>query len=320
MGVLGGNKDMSSLHYSHIPVIINPASGPDRPVLSLLNAVFQEAGLAWDVFVTKKAGDARRFAQQLVDAGEAVVAVYGGDGTIKEAAHSLARSQTQLAIFPGGTGNALAAEIGIPLDLTLAAGLVCGAPAHLRAVDMGELNGQLFVLRATMGFETKLLRSTNRELKDQLGKLAYPAMALQQLETLPLTRYHITLDGQEIVAEGVQCTVANCAQMGMGGLALAQGSDVSDGRLDVIVLRKMDLAALASIAFSNVMGEDVSGEIQHWQGHEIAIVAEPPEAVAFGADIVAQTPVTIRVIPGALQVVTPDEPEESLRLQAPIPL
>ena len=99
-------KDMGSLNYSHIPVIINPASGPDRPVLSILNAVFQKAGVAWDIFVTKKAGDARGFAQQLVEAGEAIVAVYGGDGTIKEAAQSLARSQTHLAIFPGGTGNA----------------------------------------------------------------------------------------------------------------------------------------------------------------------------------------------------------------------
>ena len=302
---------MPALHYAHVPVIINPASGPDRPVLSHLNTAFHKADTAWDIYVTKKAGDAGRFARQLAEAGEAVVAVYGGDGTVKEVARSLAGHSPapDLAIFPGGTGNALAYELGIPYDLMQAAALVCGAPAHLRPVDMGEVNSQLFILRASLGFETELLRGTDRELKDKLGKLAYPAVALQQLETLPTTRYHLTLDGKEISAEGVQCTVANSTQMGLAGLALAQGGNVSDGWLDVIVLRKMDFAALAAIALSNMVGEDVSDEMQHWQGREIHIVAEPAQAVALGEDIVAQTPVTVRVVPSALRVVVPDRPE-----------
>ncbi len=303
---------MPTLPYAHVPIIVNPASGMDRPVLRPLNAVFHKAGVDWDLYVTKKAGDAERYARQLVAAGEAVVAVYGGDGTVKEVARALAGSRAHLAILPGGTGNALASELGLPYDLTLAAGLLCGAPAELRPVDMGEVNGQRFVLRASLGFETNLLRGTDRQLKDKLGKLAYPAVALQQIETLPLTRYHLTLDGREILAEGVQCTVANSAQMGIGGLALAQGGSVTDGLLDIIVLRRMDLAALASIALSNVMGEDLSAEIQHWQGRTVTIVADPPEAVALGEDVVATTPVTIRVVPGALQVLVPVEAPDRL--------
>ena len=300
---------MPPLRYPYVPVIINPASGPDRPVLSVLNAVFGKAGVDWDVYITKRAGDARQRARQLMEAGAPLVAVYGGDGTVKEVAQSLARTSVHLAIFPGGTGNALACDLGLPADLTRAAQLVCGAPAHLRPVDMGEVDGELFVLRASLGFETELLRGAGRELKDWLGKLAYPAVALQQIETLTPTRYRLTVDGREVQAEGVQCTVANSLQMGLAGLALAQGGDVSDGQLDVLVLRKMDLAALAAIALSNVVGEDVSAEIQHWQAREVTIAAEPPQAVAFGGTVVAQTPVTIRVVPGALHVVVPDKPE-----------
>jgi YegS/Rv2252/BmrU family lipid kinase len=255
-----------------------------------------------------------------VAAGAPLVAVYGGDGTVKEVAQSLARTATHLAIFPGGTGNALAGELGLPVDLTQAARLVCGAPAHLRPVDMGELNGELFVLRASLGFETELLRGADRQLKDRLGKLAYPAVALQQIEALTPVRYRLTIDGQERLAEGVQCTVANSMQMGLGGLALAQGADVSDGRLDVLVLRKMDLAALAAIALSNVVGEDVSAERQHWQAREVTVAADPPQAVAFGGTVVAQTPVTIRVVPGALQVVVPDELEDALDLPEDMPM
>jgi hypothetical protein len=99
-------------------------------------------------------------------------------------------------------------------------------------------------------------------LKDQLGKLAYPLTALQQLGNPPVTRYHITIDGREIEAEGVQCTIANSAQMGLAGLALAQKVEVSDGALDVIVLKDADLIALAEIATSNLVREDVDLETQ----------------------------------------------------------
>jgi diacylglycerol kinase (ATP) len=310
---------MSSLHYPRIPVIINPASGPDRPVLSLLNAAFQRSATDWEVHVTLRPGDAGRFARWLTQAGAAVVAVYGGDGTVNDVAAALAHSGTHLLILPGGTGNALAFELGIPEDTTLAAALACGAPARLRPLDLGEANGHLFTLRATMGFETELQRSANRQLKDQLGKLAYPAAALQMLETVPVTRYQINLDGRDIAAQGVQCTVANSAQMGVAGLELAQGGDVSDGLLDIIVLRRMDLAAMASIALSNLFGEDVSDEVQHWQGRNVFIRADPPQAVALGEDLLAETPIAINVVPGALQVIVPEPVEAPQALPDSMP-
>ena len=52
-----------------VQVIINPTAGQDQAILGVLNSVFHEAGVTWDVSITNKAGDARRFAR------EAVVAV-----------------------------------------------------------------------------------------------------------------------------------------------------------------------------------------------------------------------------------------------------
>lgn len=291
--------------YRHVPVIVNPASGPDRPVLKILNHAFQAAGADWEVYLTKKAGDAQRLAGELRRAGAEVIAVYGGDGTVKEAARSLRGSRVPLAIFPGGTGNALATDLGLPRDLAQAVALVCGAPTQLRPVDMGQIGEHVFILRASMGLETELLRGTDRQLKDQVGKLAYPLTALQQLGNQPMVRYHITIAGREFEAEGVLCAIANSAQMGVAGLALAQRVDVSDGLLDVIVLKDADLMALVEIATSNLVQDDLSLEIQHWQGREITVAAEPPQAVAIGGDIIAQTPISARVIPGALQVIVP---------------
>ena len=302
---MNANESQRPPPFRHVPVIVNPASGPDRPVLKILNRAFQAAGADWDVYLTKKAGDAQRLAGELRRAGTEVIAVYGGDGTVKEAARSLRGSGIPLAIFPGGTGNALATDLGLPHDLAQAVALVCGAPTQLRPVDMGQIGEHVFILRASMGLETELLRGTDRQLKDQVGKLAYPLTALQQLGNQPMTHYHIAIAGREFEAEGVLCAIANSAQMGVAGLALAQRVDVSDGLLDVIVLKDADLMALVEIATSNLVQDDLSLEIQHWQGREITVAAEPPQAVAMGGDIIAQTPISARVIPGALQVIVP---------------
>src|SRR5258708_7560736 len=68
--------------FKHIHVIINPAAGREEPVLSTLNKIFSVAEVDWDVFITKKAGDARKYAQQAVQEGVDAVGVYGGDGTV----------------------------------------------------------------------------------------------------------------------------------------------------------------------------------------------------------------------------------------------
>jgi hypothetical protein len=118
---------VSAASPRHIPVIVNPAAGPDRPVLKLLNHGFRAVGADWDVHLTRRAGDAARLARELRAAGAEMVAVCGGDGTVKEVAGALAGSGFPFAILPGGTGNALAQELTIPLDLAAAASLAGGA-------------------------------------------------------------------------------------------------------------------------------------------------------------------------------------------------
>lgn len=288
-----------------LPIILNPASGPDLPVLKILNRAFSAAGRDWEVFLTKQAGDAFRLARQLQAAGEPLIAVCGGDGTVKEAASALAGGDAALAILPGGTGNALATELGVPLDLAAAVALACAPAPRVRQIDLGRIGEHLFVLRASIGLETELLRGTDRALKDQLGPLAYPLTALQKLGGLTPIRFQLTIDGREIGTQGVQCTIANSAQMGVSGLALAQGVSVDDGLLDVIVLSGVDLPALVAIATSNFVGADLGVEVQHWQGREVRVATDPPQAVAFGGELIAQTPVTATIVPGALRVVVP---------------
>jgi YegS/Rv2252/BmrU family lipid kinase len=297
-----------------LPIIINPAAGPDRPVLKILNTVFASYAIEWDVYLTKGPGDALRFAEQLVKAGAAVLGVYGGDGTVKEVAPALMGQPTLLALLPGGTGNALAVDVGLPRDLAQAAALICDPSQHtVREIDVAQIDTptapHYFVLRASLGLETELLQEADREFKDRWGQFAYPLTALRKLSLgeIPLTRYHLTVDGQSITAEGLQCTIANSAQLGLagGGLALAQGVQLSDGLLDVIVLTRVNLEALAEIAASNWVGENLGVDVLHWQGRSITVEADPPQAVGLGGDVIGFTPVSAHIRPAALRLIVP---------------
>ena len=68
--------------YKKIHVIINPASGKDEPILNVINRVFRQYDVDWDLSITHASGDATRFAREAVQAGVDLVASYGGDGTL----------------------------------------------------------------------------------------------------------------------------------------------------------------------------------------------------------------------------------------------
>ena len=288
-------------------IIINPASGPDRPILKTLNAVFQAAGIDWEIYVTKQAGDTYHFARQALAAGAEVVAAYGGDGTVMEAASALAGGEIPLAIFPGGTGNVTANELGIPPDLVGAAHLVGEAPSRLRSVDMGQVDERLFILRVAIGLLAEIGPGANRQLKDYLGKLAYPLSAIQHLSNQKTARYYLTLDGQAVEAEGVLCTILNVGGIGVGRFSLARGIQIDDGLLDVVVLTRANLAALATIITNSIAGEEANAEMQHWQAREITIVSEPPQAVTLDGELLHPTPLNIRLVPNAVRVIVPDK-------------
>lgn len=287
-----------------IPVIINPAAGQKAAVLSTLNQIFRPAGIRWTVEITQGEGDAFHLAQSLAEKGAEIVAVYGGDGTISEAATALAGKTSALAILPGGTGNVLAYEFKIPRDFRQAAELLIGN-INFRNVDLGMVGERTFLLRAGVGLESLVIEKAPRDLKDRFGLLAYGIAGLQALvETHPMN-YQLELDGELTEVNGLLCTVANAAHLGLPGLSLSPVVDMTDGYLDVIVLRKIDIEVLITLLKQTVSNKSGLGKLQHWRVQRAVIDVQPPQTVQVDGDNLGSTPVEVFCLPGALKVVVP---------------
>ncbi|MGH2371580.1 MAG: diacylglycerol/lipid kinase family protein, partial [Chloroflexota bacterium] len=211
---------------------------------------------------------------------------------------------------PGGTANVMSFELGIPRDLAAACALIDDQASVTRAVDMGQVRGdggRHFLLRVGIGFEAEMVEGADRSRKEKLGTLAYGLAALQALREPPIARYTVTLDGREISTEGITCIVANSGSFGRSGLTLAPAIDVGDGLLDVIVIRKGDLASLLSVAASVLTSQQTAEPLQRWQAREVTVVAKPPQPVTVDGEMAGETPITARVIPQAVRVIVPTE-------------
>jgi YegS/Rv2252/BmrU family lipid kinase len=266
-----------------------------------MNTAFQNAGIDWDLRITKKAGDGTRLAREGVENGADVIAAYGGDGTVGEVAAGLQGTNLPLAIFPAGTANVMSLELGIPGDLESALELVTGGGV-LRALDMGQIDDRLFLLRATIGVSADVTDMTEQAEKNRLGRLAYFLSALKLLPEARSVPYKLILDGETAEVSGTICIVANSGNLGIPGLNLNTKIEVSDGLLDVIVIEGERLAAFLSLA-ANAAG--VSEPLNHWQVREATVIADPPQTVEVDGEVIKPTPLTARVLPQAIQVIVP---------------
>ena len=274
-----------------VHVVINPASGRPKPILHILNRVFKKAEVDWDISLTKKRGDAERFAREAAAGGADIVAVYGGDGSVMEVAQGLFGSPVPLAILPGGSANLMAVELGIPKDLEKAAEIVGDPESPTRQVDVGLAGENYFLLRVGMGFAARKVAYADRSLKNRFGVLAYSVASVKALKDTKRDHYRMTLDGDQVEVDGVTCLIDNAGNMGIQGFKPAKDIRVDDGLLDVLIL--------------DLHTEKFEPIIHHWQARQIKIEVDPPQPVQVDGEMVGDTPVSAEILPGALKVMVP---------------
>jgi YegS/Rv2252/BmrU family lipid kinase len=296
-----------SAPYKRIHVVINPASGKDEPIINVLNDVFHPYDVDWEVSITKKYGDATEQAKEAIARGVDLVAGYGGDGTQHEVANAVLSTgavlgtDTVMGVLPGGTGNGYANEMNIPKTLKPAVEVLCTSQ-NIRKVDATRVGDQYFIQRMYVGVEPE--EQTSREQKDRYGLLAYAVTVSKQIVQAKEVEFILTIDGERIEQKGFKCYVVNSGKMGTG-LSIDREFSVTDGLLDVFMLgRDRRSIRAAHDRFFHLPTEKAG--FYYWRGREIKIEVEPSKAVWTDGELFGRTPVTMKVLPGALSVLVPE--------------
>lgn len=295
---------MSNPPYKKIHVVVNPAAGKDEPILNVLNDVFRQYGVDWSVSITKKFGDATEQARQAAENGADLVAGYGGDGTQHEIANGILGTNALMGVLPGGTGNGFATELGTPKELKPAVELLCTSHT-VRNIDVVKLGDSYFVQRLYIGIEPE--EQTSREDKNKYGTFAYAINTYKQGKSAiekPVA-YRVTLDGEVFEFPAMKLYVINAAKAGTGISITGGYSKPDDGLLDVFILDLHNLKTLSAATerMLNISRDSAENFIR--RAKEITVETTPDQPVWTDGEYVGRTPVTMKVVPGALRVVVP---------------
>jgi YegS/Rv2252/BmrU family lipid kinase len=165
--------------------------------------------------------------------GADVVFVWGGDGTVQRCIDALAGTDTAVAILPAGTANLLAANLGIPHDLSAAVRV--GLHGDRRRLDTGSVNGERFTVMAGAGFDARMISDADRGMKDRLGRAAYVITGIRNLGARGV-KATVKVDGTPFYQGKVSCVLAANVGKILGGIEAFPEARPDDGRLELGVV------------------------------------------------------------------------------------
>jgi YegS/Rv2252/BmrU family lipid kinase len=287
-----------------LALIVNPSAGGGRAAGSLpgVQETLTSLGLEHRVELTNSLEHARGLALQAANANEVAVA-FGGDGLLGAVADALKQSDGVVGVLPGGRGNDFARVLGIPLEpkaacKTLRDGVV-------KPLDLGEAAGSTFIGIASCGFDSDANRIAN-ETRLVRGNLVYTYGALRALATwVPMT-FTLIIDGGESRAfTGYSVAAANSKAYG-GGMYLAPDASLDDGLLDLVIIEQVPKLRFLRLLPTVFKGEHVrQPNVRIVRVGEVTISADRPVTLYADGDPVADLPVTIRVLPHAVNTIVP---------------
>jgi len=246
-----------------IRIILHGKAASDSRLRTAVSALRKDDQIV-EVRVTWEPGDAVRLTSEAVaEAGRGqinCIVAGGGDGTINEVfatAHAAGLPDgCSLGIIPLGTANDFAHSAGVPTG-DIAAALRIAASAPTRRIDVGLLNGRLFVNLVSGGFGSRVTVETDPKLKQRLGGLAYGITGISHFAELSENQGLFRADGFSWQGHFLALAIGNGRQAG-GGIPLCPDALIDDGLLDLMILPAMDHAARLD-AFSHLLREGASG-------------------------------------------------------------
>lgn len=285
-------------------LIHNPDSGQRRDrfhsVTRMVDAL-RLRGISVMPQVTAGAGDATRLAAAAVEGQAGLVIVHGGDGTINEALQGLVGTATPLAVWPAGTSNVLAKELGLPGSLDLVADVIAGG--RTRRVSVGRAGERYFLLMAGVGLDADVVRAVHPGLKRLTGEGAYWMAGIKQLaDWHPI---HFVVEAEGAQHNATFAVVANAASYG-GGLRFAPHARMDDDLLDVCLFDSTERHRFARYLAAAFTGSHLGlPGVTYLQARRAVAHGEASRFVQVDGELLGPLPVTFECVPAALSLVVP---------------
>jgi len=282
----------------------NAGNGVIKNHLDTVIGAFAETGMQIVPYRLGESLSADRALAGLPEGEYEKIIAAGGDGTVNSVVSAMIRNGVHLplAIFPTGTANDLASNLGIPL--TIEGMIETALSDDYIGVDVGKAGSKYFVNVLAIGMLVDISQRTDPMIKNTLGLGAYYLRTLAEVPFARPFRLRIVSDEQTI-DEDVSIVLVMNGRTAGGFKGVAPYSDVGDGLLDVLVVRKLILPTMLPALLSVLTGQHLKDK-RFYYFHTARLHIEHAKGEAVPTDVDGERgdplPQDVEVLPNRLMI------------------
>ncbi|MFZ2997655.1 diacylglycerol/lipid kinase family protein [Sphingobium sp.] len=234
--------------------------------------------------------------------GAPMVIVGGGDGSMSGTVDELVGKDCVFGVLPLGTANSFARTLGLPLDVDGAVQAI--ATGKRRRVDLGMIDDDYFVNAASLGLSPMIGQTVPHKLKRYLGRIGYLVWAVKC--SVGFRAFRLTIGDGEKEKRMWSTEVRILNGPFHGGVELSDNADVDTGEIVVQTVTGRSHMRLAWDWYAKFFKlRDRDSNTQEFHGKSFTIDARPPQRISIDGEVLARTPVTVRIAAGAVDVAVP---------------
>ena len=282
--------------------IYNPYSGENGIINELDNVIklHQEANLTVVPYRIKRGRDLAE-ALDIIDETYSYILIAGGDGTVDSLVNAMKQKNIRIpiGILPVGTANDFGKFINMPTDIQEACKQILDSKPV--AVDVGKINDKYFINVASTGLFTDISQKIDENLKNTIGKLAY---YLKGIEELPnFRRLKVKLSSKECSYEGEMYLLLVFNGKTAGNLNLATEAEITDGKLDVIMFKAIQVMELLPLFIKLLKGEHLdSDKVVYFKTDDVYIESSEDIVTDIDGERGPDFPLRIQCIKGGIKL------------------
>ena len=293
-------------------VVVNPVAGVSEPVAvrEKIEAALQSRDIPFEIYETTGEENLRQKVRKAVQQGFKLFVSAGGDGTLSGVIDGLVGTQIPLVILPTGTWNTVAQIMNIPLQIDPALELVF-RDHTIQTIDALQVDQGFFILSVSAGLGSQTMEDVKRQEKRRFGKLVDLWKGIKQLLEFRSFLFEVKVDGKLTRFRASELMVANSASLGLKALQLDPSIRMDDGKLNVCRIYANTIGEYLKLAISMLRGDQkhIWNVFCMEATKEVEIRCRERLPVQGDGDIIGRLPVTVKIYPKAVQIVTPPNSE-----------
>jgi diacylglycerol kinase (ATP) len=304
------------MHREKLLLIVNPVrSKSTARLLARIVDALRASGMDCDLRYTKAKGHGMELAAEGVAQGFRTIVAVGGDGTMNEVVNGVIGSDTMVSSIPLGAGNDFLRSLGIG---TWADACRVLADESFTQIDLGlalyqdeagRPRQRYYAVLADVGFGSEVVRNTPRRLRHALGGNLGYVISLYRTAAQGRARAHqmrIVADGELLCDEKLLLVEAYNGIYGAGGLKVVPSAKLDDGLLDLFLIREMHWLKVWTLFPRIYRGTHLDHDrALYLRAREIQVQTHEKISVSVDGELIGHSPVTFRVLPGALKIRCP---------------